>query len=254
MRLFIAILAASICLVLFTSVAAAGSDVRVTALDCESHPRRIRIENVGDAAQDLSGWQLQTDPAGGDPFDLGQVGSIGAGQKLFVFQGHLSPPVDTSAGYYRWGSSEIFNLRANDSTDYVRIVDPQGNTINQRNCEGLPPGATPAPLTQYDPPPVVAPVVTDPPAADPAPAAPTPAPLAPAQVAPAVRAPASFTASGANSGLPALGGPPSSGQGVPASIPLAAGTVAVAVSMLFVALGLRRNRPAQSVSDHPRKR
>jgi Lamin Tail Domain len=241
MRLFITVLAAATSLVLLTSVAAAGADVRVTALDCESHPRRIRIENLGDAAQDLSGWQLQSDPVEGQPLDLGPVGSLAAGQKFFVFQGHLSPPTDPVAGYYRWGSDETFNLRANDSTDYVRIVDPQGNTINQRNCEGLPPGATPAPRTQYDPPPVVVPVVLDTATPTPVPAA--PAAAAPAQVAPTVRASAPSSATNADSGLPASGGPPLAGEGLPASVPLAVGTVALAVSMLFVSLGLKRDRP-----------
>jgi Lamin Tail Domain len=251
MRSFITVLAVVTSLLLFTSAAAAGADVRITALDCESHPRRIRIENLGDAAQDLSGWQIQTDPAGGPPFDLGQVGSLDAGQKVFVFQGHLSPATAPDAGYYRWGTGETFYLRANDSTDYVRIVDPQGNTINQRNCEGLPPGATPAPRTQYDPPPVT-PGVVDPtqtPSASAAPAPATPAPAAPAKVAPAIRASASFTATSADSGLPAAGGPPLSGQDVPATLPLVAGTVALASSALLVALGLRRKRPAQPVSD-----
>jgi hypothetical protein len=253
MRLLTTALAVVTCLVVFTSVAAAGADIRITALDCESHPRRIRIENLGDAAQNLSGWQLQTDPVGGPPFGLGQVGSLDAGQKIFIFQGHLSPATAPDVGYYRWGSGETFYLRANDSTDYVRIVDPQGNTINQRNCEGLPPGATPAPRTQYDPPPVT-PAVVDP---TPTPSAPadraptTPVPAAPAQVAPAVRASASFTATSADSGLPAAGGPPLSGQDVPATLPLVAGTVALASSALLVALGLRRNRPAQPVSDSP---
>jgi hypothetical protein len=241
MRLLITVSAVATSLVLLTSVAAAGVDIRITALDCESHPRRMRIENLGDTAQDLAGWQLQSDPAEGQPLDLGPVGSLAGGQKFFVFQGHLSPPTDPNAGYYRWGSDETFNLRANDSSDYVRIVDAQGNTVNQRNCEGLPPGATPAPRTEYDPPPVVVPVVSDPTPAAPAPA--DPAPAAPVQVAPAVRADSPFSATSADSGLPASGGPPMPGQDVPATLPLATGAVALAAGMLLVTLGLKRGRP-----------
>ena len=241
MRLLIAVLAAAASFAFLSSVVAAGADVRVTALDCESHPRRIRVENVGDAAQDLSGWQLQTHSGEAGSYDLGQVGSLDAGKKAYVFQGHLSPPTDPNVGYYRWGSDEIFNLRANDSTDYVRIVDPQGNTVNQRNCEGLPPGATPAPTSEFDPPPLVTPTVTAPPTVAPAP--PTTAPAAPAQVAPAAPAPGSSSGTSADADLPALGGPPLSGEDLPASIPLATGTVSLAVSMLFVTLGLRRRRP-----------
>jgi hypothetical protein len=231
MRLLISVLAAATSLALLTSVAAAGADVRVTALDCESHPRRIRIENLGDAAQDLSGWQLQSDAAEGQAYDLGQVGSVAAGGKFFVFEGHLSPPTNADAGYYRWGSDETFNLRANDSTDYVRIVDPQGSTINQRNCEGLPPGATPAPRSEYDPPPVADPVVLD------------PAPATPAPAAPVAHARASFVGTEAGSGLPAAGGPPGVDQGVTATIPIAIGSVAVAVGIALVTLGLKRRRP-----------
>lgn len=241
MRLLIAVLAAAASLAMLSSVVAAGADVRITALDCGSHPRRIRVENVGDAAQDLSGWQLESDPAEGAPYDLRQVGSLDAGKKAYVFQGHLSPPTDPNVGYYRWGSDEIFNLRANDSTDYVRIVDPQGNSVNQRNCEGLPPGATPAPTSEFDPPPLVTPTVTAP--ATVAPAPPTTAPAAPAQVAPAAPAPGSSSGTSADADLPALGGPPLSGEGLPASVPLATGTVSLAVSMLCVTLGLRRRMP-----------
>jgi hypothetical protein len=240
MRVLIALSAAGASLALFTSIAAAGADLRVTALDCESHPRRIRVENLGDTAQSLSGWQLQSDPAEGQPFDLGEVGSLGAGQKFFVFEGHLSPPTAPDTGYYRWGSDEIFNLRANDSTDYVRIVDPQGNTIDQRNCEGLPPGATPAPPTEYDPPPLVAPVVTNPPTAVPAPAA--TAPAAAAQAVPAGGSSGSSGATSADAEIPALGGPPLADQSVPATLPLATGAVALAVSMLLLTLGLRSRK------------
>lgn len=248
MRFLITVLAAAAAsLTILTSVAAAGADLSITALDCGSHPRRIRIENLGDAAQDLSGWQLQSDAAEGPSYDLGLVGALGAGAKIFVFQGHLSPPTTPDSGYYRWGSEEIFNLRANDSTDYVRIVDPQGNTINQRNCEGLPPGATPAPTTEFDPPPIV-PVVTDAPAtpapATPAPAAPTAAPAAAGQATPAAaRGSGPVVAADPNSALPPAGGPPLSGQDLPETLPFAAGTLSLALGILFVSLGRRSPRP-----------
>lgn len=242
MRLLMTVSAVATSLGLLTSVAAAAVDLRVTALDCGSHPRRIRIENLGDTAQSLSGWQLQGDPVEGQPFNLEEVGSLDAGGKVFVFQGHLSPPTAPDLGYYRWGSDETFSLRANDSTDYVRIVDPQGNTIDQRNCEGLPPGATPAPPSEYDPPPVVAPVVTNAPApVTPAPAA--TARTAPAQIAPVGGASSPVTATSAGSGIPAVGGPPPADQRMPATLPLTAGAVALAAGVLFVTVGLKRRRP-----------
>jgi hypothetical protein len=232
MRLLITVLAAAASLAILTPVAAAGADVRITALDCGSHPRRIRIENQGDAAQDLSGWQLQSDPAEGGPWDLGPIGSLDAGKKAFVFQGHLSPAVNPDLGYYRWGSDEIFNLRANDSTDFVRIVDAQGNTVHQRNCEGLPPGATPAPPSEFDPPPVVA-----------APVATVAATATPAPAATAVRTAAPIRAIGGGSGLPAGGGRPPADRGVPATLALAEGAVLLAAGMLLVTLSLKRGKP-----------
>jgi hypothetical protein len=239
MRLLITVLTAATIFVILASVASASSGVHITALDCGSHPRRIRVENQGDAAQDLSGWQLQSDPVEGQPFGLGAVGSLGAGQKFFVFQGHLSPHEDPSVGYFRWGADEIFNLRANDSSDYVRLVDAQGNTVDQRNCEGLPPGATPAPTTEFDPPPIVA-VVTDTPS-------PTPAPES-APVATTVRRPATSgttTTSGTTSGLPAEGGPPSPDQRLPGTLPLAAAVSLMAAGTLLATLGLKRPSPGQ---------
>ena len=238
MRLLITALAAVTSLVILASVVAAGADVRITALDCGSHPRRIRVENMGDAAQDLSGWQLQSYSGDGGPFDLGRAGSLDAGKRFFVFQGHLSPPENPDVGYYRWGTSEIFNLRANDSTDYVRIVDPQGNTVNQRNCEGLPPGATPAPPSEFDPPPLATPVVTPAPSAPPATAAP-----ARATVPPSARGGDPRTSPAVGGALPAGGGPPAADQDLPATLLLTTGIVALAAAMLLVTLAIKRREP-----------
>lgn len=232
MRLLITVLAAVTSLVILTSVAASVASVRITALDCGSHPRRIRIENQGDAAQNLSGWQLRSDPVEGQPWDLSEVGSIGAGQRFFVFQGHLSPPVDPVAGYYRWGTDEIFNLRANDSSDYVRIVDVQGNTVDQRNCEGLPPGATPAPTTEFDPPAVVQPTV---PASTPTPSASTSTPAG----ATVLLSPTPLAAGG----LPVGGGPPPANQRADTALWFAAGAVLLAAGTILTTLRSRRARP-----------
>jgi len=251
MRLLITVLAVATTFTILASVSSAGSGVAITALDCGSHPRRMRIENLGDAAQDLSGWQLQSDAAEGQPYDLGPVGSLGAGQKFFVFQGHLSPPVDPAAGYYRWGSDEIFNLRANDSTDFVRLVDAQGNTVDQRNCEGLPPGATPAPTTEFDPPPIPG-AVTSTPTAIPAPVATSVgAPAATNVSAPVARnvgAPLTTSVGGSatlneTAVLPAGGGPLAPDQRVPGTLALAAGIAMMAVGVLLATAGLERGKP-----------
>lgn len=251
MRLIIAALAAGTCLLLLTSMTSAASGVHITALDCGSHPRRIRIENQGDTAQDLTGWQLRSDSVEGQPWDLSEVGSIPAGGKFFVFQGHLSPAVNPSLGYYRWGTDEIFNLRANDSSDYVRIVDAQGNTVDQRNCEGLAPGATPAPTSEYDPPALATATVA--PTAAPA----TPTPAGPAgSTARATTRPAGSTratarattrASGATigvgGGLPVGGGRPPGVDHSDERTALAAGAILLVAGTFLTTLAAKRARP-----------
>jgi hypothetical protein len=243
MRFILPIAAITVFFVAFVAtVAATGPDVRVTALDCESHPRRIRLENVGDAAQDLSGWQLQSDPVEGQPLDLAEVGTLEAGKKAYIFQGHLSPPTDPSAGFFRWGTDEIFNLRANDSSDYVRLVDPQGNNVSQRNCEGLPPGATPVPTSEYDPPPLV--VATDSPTpVPPTPVAATPTPTtrpASAKTSPTARASSAPSPTITSQGVPAVGGPPAATDSPISWLALAVGALSLIAGALFVVRGLRR--------------
>ncbi len=249
MRLFLAICAAvATSLILLSSIASAASNVQITALDCESHPRRIRIENTGDSAQDLSGWQLQSDQYEGGPMDLSEVGSIPAGGKFFVFQGHLSPAQDPSAGFWRWGTDENFNLRANDSTDYVRIVDSQGNNVSQKNCEGLAPGATPVPTSIYDPPPLVqeTPTPTPEPTAAPT-AAQTAAPTTRATAAPQggpARASTSASPTATTAAIASTGGPPGTNDDTLAMLMLAAGTVSLSAGFFFVVQAARRKPTA----------
>jgi hypothetical protein len=218
----------------------AAADVQITALDCVGHPRKIRIENLGDQAVSLSGWQLQSDPAEGGPFDLGQAGSLAAGQKIYVFNGHpvQNPPQNPALGFYRWGVDATFFLRANDSNDYVRIVDNQGNTVDERHCEGVP-GGTPDPAYEAQfatatPTPVVTPTPTAAPTSN----RPT------ATTAPRGQGSgfsSSNTGSGAgNSGapvpasdLPAQGGPPPIRHDLPLATLLAGLAVLAAGAMLL---------------------
>ncbi len=59
----------------FSSVASAdGPNVRVAELDCNSDPELVVIANLGDEAQALDGWQLQSDPPEAQTFDLTRLG------------------------------------------------------------------------------------------------------------------------------------------------------------------------------------
>lgn len=60
---------------------AAASDVRITALSCDSNPEYVRIKNFGNASQSLSGFMLESDP--NQSYTLTDfVAGIGAGQAI----------------------------------------------------------------------------------------------------------------------------------------------------------------------------
>jgi hypothetical protein len=111
--------------------AGAASDVQVTALDCALHPRKIAIQNKGDTAQSLAGWKLLSDKPN-EVFDLGVVGSVGAGETFYVYNGHLAPstpiPPDVAGAWiYGWNPSEVYDpslfVINEDGKDFIRLVN-----------------------------------------------------------------------------------------------------------------------------------
>ena len=116
-------------LVALPGAARAASDVQVTLLDCESHPRRIAIQNKGDTAQSLAGWKLMSDKPN-EVFDLGVAGQVGAGETFYVFNGHLAPLAPLQLGgqwIYGWNASDVFDpalfVLEPFATDFIRLVD-----------------------------------------------------------------------------------------------------------------------------------
>jgi len=124
----------------FASLAgAAAPSIRIAELKCTGDPELVSIENAGDSAQQLAGWQLQSDPAT-EAFDLSVLGSLQPGASIFIQAG------PAATGVFKWATS--FVLRDDDATDYVRIVDNNGNTVDQANCGAATPAApspTPTP-------------------------------------------------------------------------------------------------------------
>jgi len=112
----------------FASLSSAQApDIRIAELKCNGDPELVAIENAGDAAQQLAGWQLQSDLAS-EAFDLSVLGSLQAGASVFIQAG------PSASGVFKWGTQFVF--RDDDATDYVRIVDNTGATIHQVNCGG----------------------------------------------------------------------------------------------------------------------
>ena len=110
----------------FASLSSAQApDVRIAELKCNGDPELVRIENRGDVAQQLAGWKLQSDPAS-EVFDLAVLGGLQPGASVLIQAG------PSASGVFKWGTELVF--RDNDPTDYVRIVNNTGATIQQVNC------------------------------------------------------------------------------------------------------------------------
>ena len=138
----LAVLASGIAfLVLVNLIQGQASNLTIIQLDCDTNPEVITIKNLGDAAQALSGWELQSDP--NQSFDLTVVGTLDPAEQVSIFSGNAAPETNAGAGQYRWALS--FKLRNGDPTDYARIVDGGSNTIDQLNCGDPPPTPVPSP-------------------------------------------------------------------------------------------------------------
>ena len=110
----------------FASLASAQSaGVGIAELQCNGNPEIVRIENTGSTAQELTGWKLQSDPAS-EVFDLSAIGGLQPGASIFIQAG------PSATGVFKWGTALVF--RDDDTTDYVRIVDNTGATVDQKNC------------------------------------------------------------------------------------------------------------------------
>ena len=133
MRLAVGTLLAIVFGIGFASISSAlAPSIRIAELQCNGDPELVAIENAGDTAQQLAGWQLQSDPAG-EVFDLSVLGGLAPGASIFIQAG------PSAAGVFKWGTSLV--LRDDDSTDYVRIVDNNGATVDQVNCGAATPAA-----------------------------------------------------------------------------------------------------------------
>src|SRR3990170_3080161 len=118
----------------FASLSSAQApDVRIAELKCNADPELVAIENVGDAAQQMAGWKLQSDPAS-EVFDLSVLGGLQPAASVFIQAGPFA------SGVFKWGNAFVY--RDDDRTDYVRIVDNTGRTVDQVNC-GVPSAPSP---------------------------------------------------------------------------------------------------------------
>jgi hypothetical protein len=121
-------------LLLSGSAPALEGDVRIQSLDCDAEPEVIILGNNGSDAQSVEGWKLQSDPVASETMDLTSVGEL-------LPEGTVTIQSGTgAAGAFRWSTSEVF--RDGDATDFARLVDETGKTVQQVACQ---PATTPTP-------------------------------------------------------------------------------------------------------------
>lgn len=126
---------------------AAQADVHIVSVDCNGDPEEVVVENAGDIAQDLGGWELWSDPVDEQVFDLASLGSLQPGATVFIRSG------PAATGVFTW--SEEFIFRDDDPTDFARLVDPDGTAVDEVACGEetieASPTATPEPSPEPSP-------------------------------------------------------------------------------------------------------
>ncbi len=122
---------------------AQGPDVQIAQLSCSGDPELVVIENFGDTAQTLDGWELQSDPPDSETFDLAVLGSLAPGASISIQSG------PSAGGVFMWTLEFIY--RDDDPTDYARIVDDTGAIVHQVNCAEATPAPTPSPTPSSEP-------------------------------------------------------------------------------------------------------
>jgi hypothetical protein len=107
------------------SAAHAQSDVQITGLLCTGEAEVVSIRNEGSAAQDLTGWELRSDPVGDESLDLSPLGTLNPvdsqGSGASIFSGPDAPPTDLNINWLRWTTAYIF--RDLDTSDFARLVN-----------------------------------------------------------------------------------------------------------------------------------
>ncbi len=136
-------LAIALALAAVSPAGAQGPDIQIAQLSCSGDPELVVIENFGDTAQTLTGWELQSDPPDSETFDLAVLGGLAPGSSITIQSG------PSASGVFQWTLAFIF--RDDDPTDYARIVNDTGEIVHQVNCAEATPTPSPSPSPEPSP-------------------------------------------------------------------------------------------------------
>lgn len=140
---------------LSTGGASAAAAPQVTLLECDKHPAQfdvIYITNSGDAALDLAGWTLRSDPEASEQMSLAVAGALDAGEQMIVVAGAHGVTIP-SENVWLWTNAEILR-DSGDPADYVKLYDASGGFVSGLDCSGQvltaapPPAAAPTAAPQ----------------------------------------------------------------------------------------------------------
>lgn len=115
---------------------AQATDATISDVDCAGDPEVITILN-GAETTDFTGWSLVSDPVAEESFDLTAVGELAAGGSVNVQAG------PGASGSLVWSQDEV--LRDDDASDFARLLDDTGATVDEVACADATPAPTAAP-------------------------------------------------------------------------------------------------------------
>jgi hypothetical protein len=124
---------------------------QVTAIECAKHPGLfdlVYISNVGDAAMDLGGWQLRSDPEGAEQMALAPAGLLDPGEQIIIAAGAHGVNLPNE-NLYLWTNAEVLR-DGGEPADYAKLYDAGGGFVSGLDCTGraltaAAPGPAPAP-------------------------------------------------------------------------------------------------------------
>jgi len=133
----------------------AAAALSVTKLECGKpvHAGQfdaVYIVNQGDAAQDLAGWQLRSDPEDSQQMQLGTLGVLNPGEQVIIVAGAHSVTIP-SENVYRWDVLEMLR-DAGEPPDYAKLFDPSGSFVAGMDCTGQALSTAPPPTPAPPPP------------------------------------------------------------------------------------------------------
>lgn len=100
--------------------------LRIGVLQCETADEYVRIDNIGGAAVEMSGWSILS-VVGPQTFFFPNY-QLEPGASVYV---HSGPDAPASGGnQLRWTTSYIWN----NSNDEARLITPGGAVVSERSC------------------------------------------------------------------------------------------------------------------------